>query len=134
MFWSRGNTKGSRLKQNLAKGVMNVVSSADSLARGICQDPDFASIFEKTRASANCARACSTAGSGWCSRCMLWFRHVRSTHIRTLPSTLGTTTMPEHHSVGSLTGLTTPICSMRLSSALTFHRYGMAIRRGVVSA
>ena len=54
--------KGNRLKQNLPNGVINVVSNADSLASGICQNPELASIFEKIRAPASCARACSTAG------------------------------------------------------------------------
>ena len=55
---------GSRLKQNLPNGVMNVVNRADSLASGICQNPELASSLEKTRAPANCDRVCSTADSG----------------------------------------------------------------------
>ena len=125
---------GSRLKQNLPNGVMKVVSMADSLASGICQNPELASIFENTLALANCARACSTAGSGCRSRRTHLFNHVRSTQIRTLPSALGTTTMPAHHSVGSRTRLTTRISSMRSSSALTLGSNGIAIRRGVDSA
>ena len=36
---------GRRLKQNLPNGVINVVRRADSLARGICQNPELASNF-----------------------------------------------------------------------------------------
>ena len=38
---------GNLLKQNLPNGVMKVVRRADSFARGICQNPELASIFEK---------------------------------------------------------------------------------------
>ena len=39
---------GRRLKQNLSKGVIKVVSRADSLASGICQKPELASNFVNT--------------------------------------------------------------------------------------
>lgn len=55
--------KQSLLKQYLPYGVINVVSRADSLDRGICQNPEFASSFEKILAPSSCPKECSTEGS-----------------------------------------------------------------------
>ena len=125
---------GRRLKQNLPNGVIKVVRRADSLASGICQNPELASNFVNTLAPANWAKVCSTAGIGCRSLQTLSFRRVRSTHIRTFPSGFGTTTIPEHQSVGSWTRLTTPSLCIRSSSALTFGSIGIATLRGVVRA
>ena len=54
--------KGNRLKQNLPKGVMKVVSKADSSANGTCQKPEFASNFENILASDNCPSVYPTEG------------------------------------------------------------------------
>jgi hypothetical protein len=43
-------------------------------------------------------------------------RMVRSTHIRTLPSLFGTTTIPEHQFVGLSTREITPIHDTRLEA------------------
>ena len=80
---------------------MNVVSLAESGERGICQNPELASSLLRTVAPASCASTWSTAGKGCLSRRTLWLSLVRSTQIRTLPSDFGTTTIPEHQSVGS---------------------------------
>ena len=40
--------KGRRLKQNLQKGVINVVNSDNLESNGICQNPEFPSSFVKT--------------------------------------------------------------------------------------
>ena len=53
---------GKRLKLNLTNAAMNVVNSVDSLASGICQNPEFASSLVKTRACAYCASVCCTVG------------------------------------------------------------------------
>ena len=119
---------GRRLKQNLPNGVIKVVRRADSLASGICQNPELASNFVNTLAPANWAKVCSTAGRGCHSLQTLSFRRVRSTHIRTFPSGFGTTTIPEHQSVGSWMHLTTPSLSIRSSSALTFGSIGITTR------
>ena len=55
---------GNLLKQNLPKGLMKVVRSAESLSRWICQNPELASNLEKIVASPNCARMWSTDGIG----------------------------------------------------------------------
>ena len=54
--------KGNRLKQNLPKGVMKVVSKADSSANGTFQKPEFASSFKNIPASDNCPRVYATEG------------------------------------------------------------------------
>ena len=113
---------------------MNVVRRDDSGVSGICQNPELASNFVKIFAPANCANVCSTAGSWWCSRRTLLFNCVRSTQILTLSCGFGTTTIPEHQSVGSLTGTITPRCLILSNSALTLGNRGTGTRRGVVNA
>ena len=65
---------------------------------------------------------------GCLSRRTLWLSLVRSTQIRTLPSDFGTTTMPEHQSVGSWIFEITPRVSIRSSSCLTAPMSGTATR------
>lgn len=48
-FCANAMPNGSLLNWNLAKGVMNVLSSRDSIVRGICQNPEWASSFVKVR-------------------------------------------------------------------------------------
>ena len=123
-----------RLKQNLPNGVINVVRRPDSLASGICQNPGLASNFVNMLALANWAKVCSTARRGCRSLQTLSFRRVRSTHSQTFPPGFGTTTIPEHQSVGSWTRLTTPSHSIRSSSALTFGSIVITTLWGVVRA
>ena len=104
---------GSLWKRYRPKGVMKVVSREDSSERGICQKPAFASSFDITLAPASWARTWSTAGRGCCSRCTLSFSYVNSTQMRTFSLLFGTTTMPEHQSVGSSIFEMTPSLSMR---------------------
>ena len=125
--------KGSRWKQNLPHGVMKVVSRADSGARGICQNPELASSLVNTLAPPSWARVGSTAGSGCFSLHTLWFGWVRSTQILTLLFALGTTTMPAHQAVGSLTFAMTPSAFIRRSSCSTAFLSGIATLRGVDS-
>ena len=54
--------KGSLLKPYLPKGAMKVVRGRDSLATGICQNPLFASSFEKIFAPEAWANISSTFG------------------------------------------------------------------------
>ena len=122
------------MQQNLPNGITKVVRRADSLASGICQNPELASNFVNTLAPANWAKVCTNAGRVCRSLQTLSFRRVRSTHIRTFPSGFGTTTIPEHQSVGSWTHLTTPSLYIRSRSALTFGSIGIATLRGVVRA
>ena len=75
--------KGIRLKQNLPKGVIKVVSNADSSANGTCQNPVFASNFENILVSDNCPRLYSTEGISCRSRRTLSFNFVKSTQILT---------------------------------------------------
>ena len=66
-------------------GVMNVVSRDNSLARGICQNPELASNFEKYLALDTCARVGSTAGIMWCLHRTFALSLVRSTQILNFP-------------------------------------------------
>ena len=110
-----------------------MVSRAEDDARGICQNPELASSFVNTRAPANCASVGSTAGSGCLSRLTLRLSLVRSTQILTRELLLGTTTIPEHHSVGCSTFAITPILSILCSSWCTLLSRGIATLRGVES-
>ena len=67
--------KGNRLKQNLPKGVMKVVSKADSSANGTFQKPEFAFSLENIPASDNCPRVYSTEGISCRSWRTLCFVH-----------------------------------------------------------
>ena len=79
---------GTLLKQKHPKGVMNVVSRLDSSARGICQNPLFASSLLKTFAPDSCAKVISTFGIGWTSRKTFLLSGLRSIQIRTVLSPL----------------------------------------------
>ena len=68
---------------------------------------------------------------GWRSLWTLCINFVKSTQMRSFPSGFGTTTIPVHHSVGTLTLLITPNFSIRSSSLLTFGISGSAILLGV---
>ena len=52
--------KGNQLKQNLLKGVLNVVNKRDCLDSSICQNPELVSNLLNTLALLNWARVCST--------------------------------------------------------------------------
>ena len=123
--------KGSLLKQYRPNGVMKVVNKRDSLLSGICQNPLLASNLLNTVAPASCASVSSTFGIGCTSLRTFSFRGFRSTQILTCPDFLGTTTIPAHQGVGSLTGDITPICSIRVSSSCTLVRRGMGTFLGV---
>ena len=64
----------------------------------------------------------------------LLFNCVRSTEIITLSCGFGTTTIPEHQFVGSLTGTITPSCLILSNSALTLGKRGTGTRRSAVNA
>ena len=105
-------SKGKWLKQKQPKGVIKVVNNFDSSSKGICQKPVLASNFMNILLSPSMARLLSTEPMGWVLRCTALFSGVRSTQIRTRPLGFGTGTMPEHHSVGMVTGEMTP-CQTR---------------------
>ena len=123
-----------RVKQYLPNGVIKVVRCWDSTASGICQKPEFSSNFVYTLAPASWARVWSTACSGCRSLRTLSLSLVRSTQMRTLSSTFGTTTIAEHQSVCSSTGMITCSFSILSNSAFTRGSRGIAIRLGVVKA
>ena len=92
---------------------MKEVSKQESSDNGICQNPLFASTLLNTVAPNNWARISSTPRNGCVSRNMLSLRSLRSTQILTVPDCLGTTTIPEHQGVDSVTLDMTPALSMR---------------------
>ena len=126
--------KGSLLKQNLLNGVMKVVIRDDSWDSSTCQNPELASSLVNILAPLICARVCSTEGKICLSLCTLLFSLVKSTQIQTFPFAFGTTTMPEHHSVGCSTFSITPNCNILCNSASTLGKRGIATRLGVVNA
>ena len=73
--------KASLLKQYRPYGVMNVVSSRESFASGIRQNPLLASSFENTWAPVSWARVSSTLGRGWASYVTFSFSGFKSTHL-----------------------------------------------------
>lgn len=85
-LWCTRYAKWQLVKQNRPNGVMNVVNSLDSLARGICQNPLFASNLLNIFAPDSCARVVSTFGMGWTSRSTLSLSGLRSTQMRTAPN------------------------------------------------
>ena len=109
---------GKQLKQCLPMGIINVVSNADRGKSFICQKPELASSLENILASLSLAKVCSTERR----ICRLWhtllFGFVKSTQLRTLLLLFGTTTIPAHQSVGTLTLWMTPNASMHFNSFL----------------
>ena len=103
----------------------------DSSERGICQNPDLASSLVKYFDPVSCARSWSTEFSGCTSLFTALLSSVRSTQILTDPLGLGTTTIPAHHSVGSVISDMTPCESILSISFLTYGRSGWVILRGV---
>ena len=95
--------KGSRLKQNRPSGVLKVVRSLGSSSSGICQNPLLASSLEEMVLPWSFARLSSTVFIRWTSLATSRLSAIKSTHTRTRPFSLSTGTIPEHHSVGSLT-------------------------------
>ena len=110
------------------------MSSWDAFASFCCQKPELASSLVKTLDWPISPRRASISGSGWFSRYTLSFNFVRSTHMRTFPLDLGTTTIPAHQGVGSSTLRMTPSFSMRSSSSRTFAFRGKATHLGVMIA
>ena len=115
---------GNLLKQNLPNGVINVVKSFDCSPSETCQYPLFASSLLKTLPCPSFERLSYTDGAGCTSRLTSFLSCVRSTQIRTLPFAFGTQTIPEHHSVGTVTGEKTFCLSIDSISALTFGNMG----------
>ena len=99
---------GNLLKQNQPHGVINVVKSLDSLAKGICQKPLLASSLLNIVAPVIWPNVVSTFGIGCVSRKTFSLSGFISTQILTDPEALGTTTIAAHQAVGSLTRDITP--------------------------
>ena len=113
---------------------MKVVNHLDSLASGICQNPLLTSNLLNSVAPDNCASVVSTLGMGCTSLNTFSFSGLRSTHIRTAPESLGTTTIAAHHGIGTSTGEITPRLCMHCNSQCTFDRNGRGIFRGAFKA
>ena len=111
-----------------------MVSSLDSLASGICQNPLLASSLLNLVAPVSCARVVSTFGIGCTSRRTFSFKGFMSTQIRTAPEAFDTTTIAAHQGVGSLTRDITPKPSMCCNSACTFGLSARGIFLGVLKA
>ena len=122
--------KGRWLKQYLPNGVTDVVSKQDSSSSGTCQNPEFASNFENSLLFLTFARFSSTEAIGWTSRLMALVRLVRSTHILMSPFLFVVITMPEHQSVGTVTGEITS-CTMLSNFSFTLGRSGCGTCHGV---
>ena len=116
--------KGRRLKQYRPKGVINVVRSQEFGSSGICQNPELASSLLKYLLFWILARFSSTDAIGCTSLRTALFSGVRSTQSRISLLDFGTTTNPEHHSVGSLTFEITSSCSILANFSLTSGRRG----------
>ena len=134
-FWNNSGAdeipKGKRLKQNLPKGVMNVVNKEDCFESSICQNPE-SSILLKILALHSWASVWSTNRRICLSRLTHLFSCVRSTQIHTFLFGLGTTTKLAHQSVGPSTLVMMFCCSILSSSSFTYAISGKEIRPGVV--
>ena len=96
---------------------MKVVSLDDSGSISICQNPQLASNFVKYFAPPSYASVASTEGKTCRSQHTLTFSLFKSTQILTFSFGFGTTTIPAHHSVGSVTSVITPSLPYVLSLA-----------------
>ncbi len=96
----------------------------DCSSSGTCQNPLFASSLLKTLPCPSFERLSSTVVIG-CTSCLTpLFSCVRSAQIRTLPFAFGTQTIPEHHSVETVTGEIILCLSIDSILALTFSNMG----------
>ena len=102
--------------------------------RGNCQSPLLASSLEKIFAPPSCASVSSTFGSGCTSLSTDLFSGFRSTQMRTFPDFFGTTTIPAHHGVSSVTLEIILSFSMQFSSSMSFGLRGSGTFLGVNSA
>ena len=93
-----------------------MVKNADSVESCICKNPEFISRVEIILAPSIRVSVYSTAAKECVSLYTLW---VRFMNIRTLSFFLGTMTMPEYQSVGSVTKTITPSSCMHSSSSFT---------------
>lgn len=131
-FCANAMPNGSLLNWNLAKGMMNVLSSRDSIVRGICQNPEWASSFVKLRHLSSspmfgllleeydipfcCVQGCEV--------------YTYSGLLAGLLAGLGITTIPEYYSVGSVTLEMTPMSSILWNSVLTASLRGRGTHHG----
>ena len=125
---------GNLLKQNRPYGVINVVKSLDSVAKGICQKSLLASSLLNIVAPVSWAKVVSTFGIGCVSRKMFLLSGFISTQILTAPEALGTTTIAQHQMAGSLTRDITRKASMYCNSVCTFGLRAKGIFFGVLNA
>ena len=126
-----GDPKCNLLKQNHPNGVIKVVSSLESSASGICQNPLLASSLLIIVAPDNCASVVSTLVIGCTSRKTLSLRGFRSKQIRTAPVSLEITTIATHQGVGPSTGEMTPKLRIHCKFACTFVLNGRGMFLGV---
>lgn len=110
---------------------MNVVSRQDFALKGICHNPLLASILLKSVAPDNWARVSSTWEMGNVSHNTLALRALKSTGVHMSPDHFGTTTIPTHQEVGSVTFVIMPIVSIRWNSSCTLSHRGRATSWGV---
>ena len=120
MFWGGSDPEGKSSETKPPKGIMNVVRWDDSGVSGVCKNPELASNFVKIFAKPTVLMSVpqTEAGGVLVVHRTLLFSCVRSTQIITLSCGFGTTTIPEHQSVGYLTGTITPSCLILSNSAL----------------
>ena len=124
---------GSPLKWYRPYGVINVVSNADCLSKGICQNPELALIFENTFPSPSIASDCLSDGKMCLSLQTARLSLVRSTHMPPiLQSGFGTITMPAHHGVACSKRDITPRLSILSNFFFTLGSKGMATCLGLL--
>ena len=78
----------------------------------ICQKLLLAYNFMDTLLSPSIAKLSLTEPMGRTSSLTVLFSSVKSTQIRTCPLALGTSTLPEHNYVRTVTGEMTPCCNI----------------------
>ena len=64
MLWRAGDPKGKFVRTKSPKWSQECCQSQDCGSKGICQNPLFVSIFEKTFAPDNCDKVVFTFGRG----------------------------------------------------------------------
>ena len=112
--------------------MLKDVSSFESSSKGICQKPLLASNFVDTLVSPCMAKLSLTEPMGRTSSLPALFSSVKSTQIRTFPLALGTSTLPDHNYVGTVTGEMTPCCNIESISYFTLGTNGCGILLGVL--
>ena len=132
-YFRRGtNSKGQAIEAKAAKGVTKVVNNFESSSKGICQKLLLASNFVILCLNPACQALIHRSHEmSFALHCFVQWCQVYTDPYTPIRFGDRQGTMPEHHSVGTVTGEMTPCRSNDSISLLTLGNNGLGIFLGV---